>query len=266
MRVKSKYRQQFRDGGRVDQAELPVEPIAQPVESAAPEAPPAEATVEQPPAPPQAPPQPEQPPQQDDATLALKQQIESLRQSEQARRQQAAQVALPQEPMSREERLAQWQAQGLSDPEVQFFQKHPEMLDFPQITSFAIHRAMEAGLERGTDAHFAAVEKIFNANLHHMQTQAAQPAMQTPTPNFFRPPPGPAARTAPNPASFTSAPVSRSIPTGSSRPRGKVVLTPSEVEAARVAGITVEEYARQKVLYENMKADGSYRDARETQR
>ena len=166
--------------------------------------------------------------------------------------------------MSREQRLAEWQAQGLSDAELQFFQRNPAMIDFPQITSFAIHRAKEAGLERGTEAHFATVEKIFNANLSHLQEQAAQPAMQptTPTPKFFAPP---APRSAPNPSRIVSAPVSREVPTASGkRPTpGKVTLSPSEVEAARISGLSVEDYARQKVEYERQRETGEYRDNRE---
>jgi hypothetical protein len=256
MRVKSKYRQQYRDGGRVD---LPGEqPTEQPIESAPPEAPPAEATVEQPPQQPVEP-QPELP-QQDGATLALKKQIESLRQSEQLQRQQAA---MPQqEPLSREQRLAAWRQQGISEAEAHFFQRNPEMIDHPQITGLAVNQAKQAGHQRGTDAHFDFVKKAFDANLAHLQAQA-NPDMQ-PTPQFFKPPPGPPTRSAPNPSALVSAPVSHSIPSGSgARPRGKITLTPTEVEAARVSGVSIEEYARQKSLYENMKADGSYRDNRD---
>jgi hypothetical protein len=202
MRTKTKYRQAFKEGGRVvlpGQAELPTEQPTEAV-SAPPEAPaPAE-----PPAPP---PQQEQP--QNDATEALHRQIEALKKSEQVQRQQAA---MPQEPMSREQRLAQWQQHGgLSNDEIQFFQKHPEMVDHPQITGLAVSQAKQAGHERGTDAHLAFVERAFNAHVEHlMREQAqAQPAMQTPA--FFKPP----TRSAPNPASLVSAPVSRSVPTGS---------------------------------------------------
>ena len=110
MRVKSKYRQAFKDGGRVD-GELPVEPpIEQPIESAPPEAP------TEPPAP--------QPEPSNDAALALQRQIEELRKSEEIQRQQAAHPAMPQQPTSREARLAAWQQHGgLSNDEVEFFQR-----------------------------------------------------------------------------------------------------------------------------------------------
>jgi hypothetical protein len=269
MRTKSKYRQQYRqfkDGGRVDlsgQTELPVEPpIDHPTEtvSAAPPAPAVDSQPE-PPAP-----QPEQA-RQDDATLALKKQIDGLRQSAELQRQQAAQAAMPPQAISREQRLEAWRAHGLSDAELQFFQNHPAMLDHPELTNFAVHKAREAGFERGSEGIFATVEKIFNANLAHLQEQA-QPAMEptTPTPNFFRPPPGPPVRSAPNPSSIVSAPVSRNIPSSGSGRRhtpGKVTLTPSEVEAAKIANISLDEYARQKIEYERQREAGEYRDNRE---
>jgi hypothetical protein len=257
MRLKSKYRQRYRDGGRVDlagQAELPTEqPTEQPTEAAPPEAPPAPAVDSQPETP--APPQPEQP-QRDDATVALQKQIESLKHSEQVQRQRAA---MPQQPMSREQRLAAWQAEGISPAEVQFFQNHPAMVDHPQVTGFAVHKAIEAGLVRDTDPFFAFVEKAFNAQVEHMMREQEQPPMQqTPTPAFFKPPP---ARSAPKPSSFVSAPVSRDIPSGGSGRRhtpGKITLSAQEVEAARISGISPEEYAKQKIRKAEMIASGEY--------
>jgi hypothetical protein len=247
MRLKTKYRQAFKDGGRVDlpgQAEMPIEPA----EAVAAEPPPA--------------------PSHDDATLALQKQIEGLRRSEEFHRQQAAQAAMSPPQMTREQRLAAWrQHGGLSDAETAFFQRNSEMVDFPEITGFAVKQAQQAGLERGTDAHFDFVKKSFDAQLNHLQAQAADPAVQpsAPTPQFFKPtPPGPAAL---KPSGF-SAPVSRDVPSSSGqrlRPK-QVTLTPAEVEAARIANISVEEYARQKVKYETMREDGSYRDNRDQQR
>jgi len=245
MRLKSRYRKEFKDGGRVDLSDAPdAPPVEQPTETVS--------------APPEAPAAPEAPaPRQDDATLALKREIERLRQSEQVQRQQAQ----PQQPMTREQRLAAWQAQGgLSPAEVEFFNRNPAMLDHPEVTGHAVQQALQAGHQRGTDAHFATVEKIFN----HL-TQAATPEMQ-PTPEFFSPPPSPPARSEPNPSSLVSAPVSRSIPSASGKRHqspGKVTLTPSEVEAARLSGVTIEEYARQKLKYDNMRETGEYRDNRD---
>jgi hypothetical protein len=62
----------------------------------------------------------------------------------------------------RQQRLAEWRQQGgLSDHEVQFLQKHPEMIDFPQITRLAVSEAGQAGHERNTDGHFDFVKKAF---------------------------------------------------------------------------------------------------------
>jgi hypothetical protein len=67
---------------------------------------------------------------------------------------------------------------------------------------------------------------------------------------------------APRP-SMVSAPVSREVPNGSGRRQsGKVTLTPAEQEMARVSGISIEEYAKQKLRYENLRETGQYRDQR----
>jgi phage I-like protein len=61
-----------------------------------------------------------------------------------------------------------------------------------------------------------------------------------------------------------SAPVTRDVPnaSGKRQSNGKVTLTPREVEAAKIAGITVEEYAKQKVRKEEMVASGEYGEQR----
>ena len=71
-------------------------------------------------------PQAEQPqPVQDDAALALRRQMEALARSEAIQRQQAAQ-AVPQQPPTREQKLAHWQSQGgMSEAEAAFFEEQP---------------------------------------------------------------------------------------------------------------------------------------------
>lgn len=67
----------------------------------------------------------------------------------------------------------------------------------------------------------------------------------------------------PRKAAPVSAPVSREIPNASGkRPTGKVKLTPAEVDAARISGITPEEYAAQKLRKEQMIASGEYGEQR----
>ena len=57
-----------------------------------------------------------------------------------------------------------------------------------------------------------------------------------------------------------SAPVSRDIPdaTGSRHGNRKITLTPQEVEMARVSNISVEEYGRQKLKLRTMRETGEY--------
>ena len=64
---------------------------------------------------------------------------------------------------------------------------------------------------------------------------------------------------APNLSGLVSAPVSRDVPNSNGkRSRGTVTLSRDEVEAAKMAGIPVEEYARQKARLAEMKASGEY--------
>jgi hypothetical protein len=255
MRTKTKYRE-YRDGGRVNlpgQQELPIEkPEAA---SAAIEAP-APVAVEN--SPEQTQPQPEA--KLDDAALVLQKQLDGLRKSEEIQRQQAAQALQP--PVTREQKLALWKQQGMSEIEAAFFQKHPAMIDHVDITRHAAAQAMRAGLERGTDAHFDAVKKIFDENFARLQAQAnpENPAM-THTPEFFKPPTPPAPPAAPTAASFVSAPVSREVPTSDRRhdlnPRS-MTLTAEEVQVAKASGISVEAYARNKIKMLKEKSEGMH--------
>ena len=63
---------------------------------------------------------------------------------------------------------------------------------------------------------------------------------------------------------MVSAPPSRDVPnsSGKRQSNGKVTLTPLEVEAAKIAGISVEEYAKQKVRKAEMVASGEYGEQR----
>ena len=233
MRLKSKHRRQaFRDGGRIDELPIPIEP---PVEAAAPEAPPA---VENQPEPP---PVPESAPAPDDATAALRRQIEALNHA----RTVDQQAAIAQQGAN--ERRQAWLAQtpGAKD----------------HIALGHIHRAaLDAGFVDTSPEYFRFMESQLAALKQPAEEMQQELAMQ-PTPQFFKP----AGRSAPNPSSIVSAPVSREIPTSSGerlRPRGQVKLTPAEVEAARISGITPEEYAKQKIRKAQMVASGEYGEQR----
>lgn len=248
-RLKLKYRQEFKDGGRdlPNQDELPIE---QPIEtvSVPPEAP--APTVDEPPAPLEAPavavettPDQPQPETKDEAALALQRQIEELKRSEEIQRQQAAIVQLA------NERRQAWLAQtpGAKD--------HIPALGH-------IHRAaLDGGLVDTSPEYF----RFMESQLAALQAQQpeANPVMQ-PTPKFFQPPPSPAP---PKEANFVSAPVSRSVPSSDgTRPRGKVTLSLAEQEAARMSNLTLQEYAAEKIKYQAMLRDGSYRDNRDERR
>jgi hypothetical protein len=62
---------------------------------------------------------------------------------------------------------------------------------------------------------------------------------------------------------IVSAPVSRAVPSASGqRQNGKITLSLVEQEAARIAGVSLEEYAKQKKKLMEMQASGEYSDRR----
>ena len=194
----------------------------------------------------------------DDAALALKRQVEALRQSEELQRQHAAYMAA-QRPPTREEKLALWKQQGgMHEAELKFLEANPELIDFPQLTAFAANEAAQQGHERGSEAHMEKTKAIFHEHLARMQEQAENPALQ-PTPEFFRPPPPPPAPAPRSPAQYVSAPVSRDVP-GPDRERygnpSKVTLSVDELQIAKASGISPAEYARHKLRLEAEKRAG----------
>jgi hypothetical protein len=179
----------------------------------------------------------------DEATLRFQHQLASLRQSEEIQRQAAA---MPQRPMTREEKLAAWRAQGMSAEDERTLTERPEMIDYHGLTAIAAHEAARQGHERGTEGHRQATKVAFDRHLAKLQAQAASNSPATRTPEFFRPPPPPEP---PSPASYVSAPVSRGDIGGPREPTSpsQVKLSPEEVEIARASGITPTEYARHKI-------------------
>ena len=212
------------DGGRVE--ELPTEPVTAPSETPAP------AASDPPPAPQPAPPEslilsPAEIP-------ALQRQLYSLRQSESIQQQQQN-IA-----NAEAKRLAWVRANPLA-------QKHYDRLgEFHNEALANGHRDM-------SDAYLGHM----TARLASLTPPAEEPRM--PAPKFTpRPAAGP-----PLEASAFSAPVSRDVPGASGRrPAGKVTLTRAEVEAARISGISIEEYTKNKIEYERQLKEGEYRDNR----
>ena len=198
----------------------------------------------------------------DEAALALKNQIAALRQSEELQRQQAQYLAQPQRPPTRDEKLASWHAQGMTDAAVKFLHDNPMMVDADQLLAYSANEAKQQGHERGTEAFLPAVKDIFDTHLAHLQAQAqaeqqANPDMQ-PTPKFFQPPPP---KPAPQPAPHYSAPVSRTVPGGGPRPEfeqnpSRVHLSADEKIIAKNSGISEVEYAKQRIRMLGMKARG----------
>ena len=65
-------------------------------------------------------------------------------------------------------------------------------------------------------------------------------------------------------AAHVSAPVSRDIPSGGNGQRrpGSVTLTADQLDAARIAGVTPADYAKQLLRLREMQAAGEYSERR----
>jgi hypothetical protein len=179
-----------------------------------------------------APPAPETP--TNDATEALKLQIGALRQSETIKQQHAAMQAA-------EERRQHWLVSTPGARE-----------NVAALGAFH-HAALNAGLVDTSPEYFSFMQSQL-ANLQQPATAATHMAdeMQARFARAPEPPPRPS-RVA------YSAPVSRDIPSSNGkRSPGKVTLSAQEVEAARISGISPEEYAKQKIRKAQMVATGEY--------
>jgi hypothetical protein len=240
-RLKTRFRQQaFKDGGRVnlDQEELPVEQSAGPVTA------PSEAPASAPAPVPQPTPIPAAPAASESLIPspaeipALKAQLEALRASEGLQQQQQT--------------IADTQTRRLA-----WVRNNPlAQQHYDRLGTFH-DEAMQAGHPDMSREYLAHMEN----RLLQLNAQNPSPEAQMPTPKFFAPPPAqrPSAPTM-GPSSY-SAPVSRDVPgSGGRRSPGKITLSPLEVEAAAVAGISVEEYAKQKQKRDQMVASGEYRN------
>jgi hypothetical protein len=206
-------------------------------------------------------PKPQPPPvaQEDEAAKALKSRLAEIEKSAELNRQyqqaQAAQIR----PMSREQLLEQWRHDGVSEANLQFLQRHPEMIDGWQLTYYCANEATKKGHEPNTDNHRAETKRIFDRYLS--EANKTKQLAEEPTPEFFKPEAAPAPRRPPGKASIVSAPVSRDAAPGNyqsefeDNPRS-VRLSPDQLEAARIAGVTPTEYARQLIRMRKMQASG----------
>lgn len=178
-------------------------------------------------------------PELDAAGEALRSQLEALKQAETTHQQ--AQIAM----LAAQERRNAWVE---SNP---LAKQNLSALN-------VLHRAaVEAGLADTSPEYFNFMEEQLAAlqrpaTATHLAEEMQQRAAQARAPE----PPPPAPRSN---GSFVSAPVSREVPNANGKRRnGTVTLTRAEQEAARVAGIDFETYAREKLRYETMKANGEY--------
>jgi hypothetical protein len=196
----------------------------------------------------------------------LAQQLGALKAAGELQRRQAQVAAMAAQalPPTREQRLEAWKAQGMTEQEAEFLRDNPGMIDYPQVTQQAVAAALHSGLERGSDNFHKAVENNFNTMMARVEAQA-QPATADPA-GFFQPSaaprsPAPARSPEPSMSAYVSAPVSRHGH-GSASPSHSIRLSPAEQEYARIAGITDTEYARQKRVLLQRKANGDYGEQR----
>jgi hypothetical protein len=195
----------------------------------------------------------------DEATLALQKQLADLKKSEALQREYAERMARQHtQPPTREQKLAMWQQQGMTEDDARFLSENPQMVDLHDVTRVASEEAAQQGHERGTEAHRKATKAIFDEHLGHQQAQPA--ASVEPTPAFFEPPEASRSPAAPDRAALYSAPVSRGTPSGGTgqRPARQITLTPQDQEYARIAGVSDVEYAKQKQRLAQHKANGDY--------
>jgi len=193
-------------------------------------------------------PEPSSPPDSatDDATGALKKQIDALNQA----RTMQEQAVIAQ--LAANERRQAW------------LEATPGAKENREALGHIHRAAIDAGLVDTSPEYFQFLESQLAA-LHapspaadlakELERRAAQPAPE-PAPAKARPM-----------GARVSAPVSRDIPTSTGRRApGKITLTPTEVEHARVSGISVEEYAKQKMRLAAVRASGEYSGAEDTRR
>lgn len=193
----------------------------------------------------------------DEASEALRRQLQHLHVSEALVRRHAEQMAQQaQRPMSREEKLATWRANGGDEGDISFLESHPEMIDRHDVTVVAAEAAAQQGFQRGTDDHRQATKEIFDRHLGHQQAQPAASVGPASTPEFFRPPPAPS-QERPGAASYVSAPVSRREVGGYREPSLRSVkLSALEQEMARNLGLSDVQYAEGKIALLKRKASG----------
>jgi len=121
-----------------------------------------------------------------------------------------------------------------------YLRKHPELLTDPRKNAKLQSLHWDA-LDAGHAQYSPSYVEFVDERLYPKQ-QEQQPAPQQQ-----------------QRGTIVSAPPSREVPSGSgTKPSGKIKLTPEQIEAARMAGIPLEEYAKQLIKLNELKANGQY--------
>jgi hypothetical protein len=188
--------------------------------------------------------------------LALKRQYEQIQQAQQLRQQQAQQL---QAPHTREQWVAAlMQQSGTTKAEAEFLLDHPVMMYEPKAMQRTMADIHAAGVQRDdSPEYFRAVEETFQRHLERKQQKAAAKAAAKPPPEFFTPTAPPPEQPEQSASSIYSAPVSRQAGGGNYQPSpSSIRLSREEQEAARMAGISDTEYARNKLKMLRMQQTG----------
>lgn len=185
-------------------------------------------------------------PADDDPTAHLLRQIHGVRQAEELQKQRAAAIA------QNQQRRIQW----LVD--------HPTARGRINELGVLHKAAIEGGLTDCSPSYFEFLEEQLEQIEQQQPAAAAEQVVEDVQQRIERerqpePPPR-----MPSRGSVVSAPVSRQGPAVAGYARnGSITLTPQQVEAANMAGVTPGEYARQLRRYNEMKASGEYSERRE---
>jgi len=199
----------------------------------------------------------------------LQDQLDATRNAEAATREHARRAEI-------EQIRTYLKSHGASEAKIDFLIAHPAYLD-PRVGMSvweAHQRALADGVKDDSPEMFAAIVRdVSERKAAHI---AAQIAADVPSPAAAAPPPPPAPEPVrePLPAAAAalpprsagpavSAPVSRDPPSyggGRFKSVGRVELTPSQREHARIAGISDTEYAANVLELERRKALGMYQE------
>jgi hypothetical protein len=113
---------------------------------------------------------------------------------------------------------------------------------------------------RRSDEYFQTIADSFNRQVAERADKKAKKAAKKahePTPEYFQPTPAPPEQPEQSASSIYSAPVSRQVGGGGYQPSpSSIRLSRKEQEAARMAGISDTEYARNKLKMLRMQQTG----------